>query len=114
MNIDQSIKEQTQFLWNVGLTLAMLKAYKNNPSDFLMLFSKKVIDKYQMEQTNPEYLWESLDEFANDMAFGNAKFAIKNAGGIFMYIDFAIPKKKKLDMLEAVEFFEQCGIGWSI
>lgn len=104
MNINKIIKEQEDFCKSTVLTLILLQAYKNNPKEFFLLFSKKINEDYFYNVSTDEYLWESLDELASDIANKSKAFTIK-ANGIFSVLHYAQPKKKKCSIEEIIENF---------
>jgi hypothetical protein len=116
MTINRVIKEQEDFVTQVSLTLLFLYVYKNNPTSFDLLFTKKVKDEYSYEKykSNPEYLWETFEEITSDIIYGTKKFALKH-NGIFFSLDFAGNKKKKSTVEEIFYQFSQLADGpWDI
>lgn len=112
--LEQIIKEQTNFLFEQVLLTLMLKTYKNNTSEFELLFSKEVKEHYAFDFSDDEYIWESLSELCNDFVNNEKQFCL-HANGIFETIHFAKSKKKKMNNDEMVNFFYQSSCEpWSI
>lgn len=113
-NINQVIKEQEQFIYQVTLTNHMLNTYKNNPLMFSCLFSEKVKKKYLWhvgEEDNMEFLWEFCDAVAYDIVSGETNFVVFYSTPIFG-IDIAGAKKKKTSVHELYVLFEDLAEGW--
>jgi hypothetical protein len=116
MSIEHIIKEQEDFVTQVSLTLIFLYGYRNNPEYFELLLSMKVKEEYSYEKykSNPEYLWETLEELSSDIIHGSKKFVIKS-NGIFSSLDFVGNKKKKSSVEEIIYYFSQFADGpWEI
>lgn len=104
--IDQVLNDQLNFIHTVAFTYYLLRLYKGNPSQFEFLFSQKVKEHYRYFECNgnPEYIWEFLTEFSEDLLYKRLKFAQKS-NGLFTYIDFAGKKKKQINLHELIECY---------
>ena len=102
--LDQIIKEQTNFLLEQTILLLMLRTYKNNTDEFYLLFSKEIREHYKFDFSNDEYIWEALSELCNDFVNNEKQFCL-SANGIFETLHFAKPKKKKLSVEQMSEHF---------
>jgi hypothetical protein len=104
--IDQVLDDQLNFIHTVAFTYYLLRLYKGNPSQFEFLFSEKIKEHYRYDECrgNPEYIWEFLTEFSEDLLYKRLKFAQKSTG-LFTYIDFAAKKKKQINLHELVNCY---------
>jgi hypothetical protein len=87
-------QSQEQFYNSVVLTSVFLNIFSGNPDEFQFLLSNEIIERYQFEKAweNPEWVWESIDEMTNDMAFGN-KYFTYTGNGLFITLQFTSKKK---------------------
>ncbi len=124
------IDQQEKFVKQEQFVLEVLKFHKNRQdkpftkiqkfkvnrkNDLLCVISHKLQEKYELQKyiNNADYLWECLEELAYDIMNGYYDQKIKKwqyiglkSNGIFSYLDI-VPKKNKLNIIEATEFFVQ-------
>ena len=122
------IDQQDKFVKQETFVLEVLKFHKNRQdkpftkmgklkinrkNDLLCVISHKLQERYELEKyiNNSDYLWECLEELAYDIMNGYYDQKIKKwqyiglkGNGIFSYLDI-VPKKNKLNILDATQFF---------
>jgi hypothetical protein len=107
--------EQEKFYNNVVMTSVFMNVFEGNPDDFHLLIGKEIIEKYQFEESweNPEWVWESVDEMCNDMAFGVEHFTV-SGNGLFRTLHLTTKKKAmKLDDIIR-SFVDYMGGEWDV
>jgi hypothetical protein len=112
--IDTLIEHQELFIKQVELTLMFLKFYKGNPESAELHFSDEIIEHYQMDFVNPEFMAESFDELAYDIYSKRKKFSL-SPNGLFTGIKFKDKKSKEAKIEEILRMVDgHDGSYWEI
>lgn len=114
--IDEIIVEQQDFINRQYLALVLLEAYRGNPKSFPLLFNEKIRKDYNYDDSNPEYIWEFVNEIADAIDIADGEFCDFTLlpNGLFSALVYAGKKKKKITLDDAIQHFGQYTGKWEI
>lgn len=114
--MNQYIKEITDDITYNSLRLVMFHAYLNNKSDFILLFSNELIERFAIfcDDANERRVYDFISRLSMSIVYKTYNYKLV-PNGMFSSLQFAKPKKKKASLLEIYDFFHQFALGpWAI
>jgi hypothetical protein len=114
--MNQYIKEITDNITVNSLRLVMFHAYLNNKSDFMLLFSNELIERFPVSDNddNDRIIYDFISIISRTIVSKTCNYKLV-PNGMFSSLQFAKPKKKKASLLEIYDFFHQFALGpWAI